>query len=244
METNQWDMEKLSKSKRFLSFCYAQLEFFCLFPKNEEVSGSSGLPSHSFTFILQFIPFTVFPYKLLFIGIFHPKNWEIPTLGFGWTKESHDLTEKGCNRHPRLLQNLREGLFMLGGRHRNPIHTESIHPSTCLIASTIQLDEPSKSRGGGRQCSRCETFLSSRAHINDMENILPFLFLGAIYSLMGPSLFVARLHFLVFSLSRLLHTLAYLLALRAPTRSVAYTIAQIPCVSMAVQILMSVMAYA
>ncbi|RVE65994.1 hypothetical protein OJAV_G00122270 [Oryzias javanicus] len=101
-------------------------------------------------------------------------------------------------------------------------------------------------RHGGLQFHREDPYVERcrRAHINDMENILPFLFLGAIYSLTGPSLFVARLHFLVFSLSRLLHTVAYLLALRAPTRSVAYTIAQIPCVSMAVQILMSVMAYA
>ncbi|XP_024155302.1 prostaglandin E synthase [Oryzias melastigma] len=101
-------------------------------------------------------------------------------------------------------------------------------------------------RHGGLQFHREDPYVERcrRAHINDMENILPFLFLGAIYSLTGPSLFVARLHFLVFSLSRLLHTVAYLLALRAPTRSVAYTIAQIPCVSMAVQILTSVMAYA
>lgn len=83
-----------------------------------------------------------------------------------------------------------------------------------------------------------------RAHINDMENILPFLFLGAIYSMTGPSLWVARLHFLVFFICRVLHSVAYLLALQAPTRSVAYTLAQIPCVSMAVQILMAVKSYA
>ena len=77
-----------------------------------------------------------------------------------------------------------------------------------------------------------------------MENIFPFLFLGAIYSLIGPSLPVARLHFLVFFLGRMLHSVAYLLALRAPTRSLAYTVAQIPCVSMAVQILMAVATYA
>ncbi|KAF6729085.1 Prostaglandin E synthase [Oryzias melastigma] len=88
-------------------------------------------------------------------------------------------------------------------------------------------------RHGGLQFHREDPYVERcrRAHINDMENILPFLFLGAIYSLTGPSF-------------RLLHTVAYLLALRAPTRSVAYTIAQIPCVSMAVQILTSVMAYA
>lgn len=85
---------------------------------------------------------------------------------------------------------------------------------------------------------------SCRAHLNDVENNLPFLFLGAVYTAIGPSLAVARLHFLVFFVGRVVHSIAYLFALRAPTRSVSYTVAQIPCVSMAVQILLAVAAYA
>uniref|UniRef100_A0A3P8U3R5 Prostaglandin E synthase n=1 Tax=Amphiprion percula TaxID=161767 RepID=A0A3P8U3R5_AMPPE len=101
-------------------------------------------------------------------------------------------------------------------------------------------------RHGGLQYHREDPFVERcmRAHRNDLENILPFLFVGAIYSLTGPSLMVARLHFLVFFMGRVLHSVAYLLALRAPTRSLAYTVAQIPCVSMALQILTSVAAYA
>lgn len=87
-------------------------------------------------------------------------------------------------------------------------------------------------------------FLSYRAHINDLENILPFLFLGAIYSLTGPSLAVARIHFLVFFMGRVLHSVAYLFALRSPTRSLAYIVAGVPCFSMALQILMAVAVYA
>lgn len=83
-----------------------------------------------------------------------------------------------------------------------------------------------------------------RAHRNDMENIFPFLFLGAVYSLIGPSLPVARGHFLLFFLGRLVHSVAYLCALPAPTRSLAYVVAQVPCVSMAVQVLMEVASYA
>ncbi|XP_041826936.1 prostaglandin E synthase [Melanotaenia boesemani] len=101
-------------------------------------------------------------------------------------------------------------------------------------------------RHGGLQFHRQDPYVERcrRAHNNDMENIFPFLFLGAVYSLTGPSLSAARLHFLVFFLGRVLHSIAYLFALQAPTRSVAYTVAQIPCVSMAVQILMTVAAYA
>ncbi|XP_040012591.1 prostaglandin E synthase isoform X2 [Xiphias gladius] len=101
-------------------------------------------------------------------------------------------------------------------------------------------------RHGGLQFHREDPSVERcrRAHLNDLENILPFLFLGAIYSLTGPSLAVARLHYLVFFVGRVLHSVAYLFALRAPTRSLAYVVAQIPCVSMALQILVAVAAYA
>nr|XP_020442981.1 prostaglandin E synthase [Monopterus albus] len=101
-------------------------------------------------------------------------------------------------------------------------------------------------RHGGLQYHREDPDVERcrRAHINDMENILPFFFLGTVYSMTGPSLTVARLHFLVFFMGRVLHSIAYLLALRAPTRSLAYIIAQIACFSMALQVLVTVAAYA
>ncbi|NXV12260.1 PTGES synthase, partial [Cepphus grylle] len=82
-----------------------------------------------------------------------------------------------------------------------------------------------------------------RAHRNDMENIFPFLFLGAIYSLLDPSPAVARIHFFIFCMGRIIHTIAYLLRLKAPTRSVAYSVAQLPCFSMALQILLATTPY-
>ncbi|CAI9555795.1 unnamed protein product [Staurois parvus] len=82
-----------------------------------------------------------------------------------------------------------------------------------------------------------------KAHRNDMENIYPFLFLGAIYSLLDPNLNIARIHFLIFFVGRLVHTVAYVFAMKAPTRSLAYSIAQLPCFSMALQILYSVTSY-
>ncbi|XP_056314018.1 prostaglandin E synthase [Danio aesculapii] len=101
-------------------------------------------------------------------------------------------------------------------------------------------------RHGGVQFCRTDPYVErcKRAHQNDMENILPFLFLGAVYSMTSPSYAVAQLHFLVFFLCRVLHSVAYLLALKAPTRSLAYVIAQVPCISMAIQILMEVASFA
>uniref|UniRef100_A0A8B9CVQ8 Prostaglandin E synthase n=1 Tax=Anser brachyrhynchus TaxID=132585 RepID=A0A8B9CVQ8_9AVES len=100
-------------------------------------------------------------------------------------------------------------------------------------------------RNGGLQYYRQDPDVERcrRAHRNDMENIFPFLFLGAIYSLLEPSPAVARLHFFVFCAGRMVHTVAYLLRLKAPTRSVAYGVAQLPCFSMALQILLAAAPY-
>ncbi|XP_018595949.1 prostaglandin E synthase [Scleropages formosus] len=97
-------------------------------------------------------------------------------------------------------------------------------------------------RHGGTQYYREDPDVErcKRSHHNDMENIFPFLFLGAIYSMTEPGLFFARMHFLVFFLGRVVHSVAYLCALKAPTRSVAYVIAQVPCFSMLLQILYAV----
>ncbi|KAJ7414154.1 Prostaglandin E synthase [Willisornis vidua] len=100
-------------------------------------------------------------------------------------------------------------------------------------------------RNGGLQFCRKDPDVERcrRAHRNDMENIFPFLFLGAIYSMLDPSPTVARIHFLIFCVGRIVHTIAYLLRLKAPTRSVAYSVAQLPCFSMALQILLATTPY-
>ncbi|XP_032903490.1 prostaglandin E synthase-like [Amblyraja radiata] len=82
-----------------------------------------------------------------------------------------------------------------------------------------------------------------RAHRNDMECIFPFLFLGVVYCLLDPSPSIARIHFRIFFLARVVHTVAYLFALKAPTRSLAYTVGQVPCFSMALKILINVASY-
>ncbi|KAM5300430.1 prostaglandin E synthase [Ctenodactylus gundi] len=94
-------------------------------------------------------------------------------------------------------------------------------------------------RHGGLQYCREDPDVERclRAHRNDMETIYPFLFLGLVYSFLGPNPVVAWAHFLGFLLGRLVHTVAYLGKLRAPIRSVSYTLAQLPCASMALQIL-------
>lgn len=82
--------------------------------------------------------------------------------------------------------------------------------------------------------------LLPRAHRNDMETIYPFLFLGFVYSFLGPNPLIAWIHFLVVLTGRVVHTVAYLGKLNPRLRSGAYVLAQFSCFSMALQILWEV----
>uniref|UniRef100_A0A8B9EV42 Prostaglandin E synthase n=1 Tax=Anser cygnoides TaxID=8845 RepID=A0A8B9EV42_ANSCY len=123
-----------------------------------------------------------------------------------------------------------------------------ITPALELSSTAAKVSQAQRRAGWagtqqGNLVGRNNLISLSRAHRNDMENIFPFLFLGAIYSLLEPSPAVARLHFFVFCAGRMVHTVAYLLRLKAPTRSVAYGVAQLPCFSMALQILLAAAPY-
>ncbi|KAL0964939.1 hypothetical protein UPYG_G00274680 [Umbra pygmaea] len=76
-----------------------------------------------------------------------------------------------------------------------------------------------------------------RCHQNDLENIIPFVVVGLLYSMTGPDLFSALLHFRVFVGSRLFHTLAYLLPLPQPSRALAWVSGMVSTFSMAYRVL-------
>jgi uncharacterized MAPEG superfamily protein len=63
-----------------------------------------------------------------------------------------------------------------------------------------------------------------RAHRNDLENILPFFVVGAIFAATGPSPLSAWLCLPGFALARLLHTVFYLRS-AMPHRTIAYAYA-------------------
>ena len=75
-----------------------------------------------------------------------------------------------------------------------------------------------------------------RAHQNDVENILPFLGVGLLFALSGGSATVAWWLFLVFTVSRFLHTVFYLAALQ-PWRSVIFTVNAVALCTMSVLLL-------
>ncbi|XP_057618609.1 microsomal glutathione S-transferase 1-like [Chionomys nivalis] len=61
-----------------------------------------------------------------------------------------------------------------------------------------------------------------RTHLNDIENIVPFLGIGLLYSLSGPDLSTALLHFRIFVGTQIYHTIAYLTPLPQLNRALAF----------------------
>jgi len=61
-----------------------------------------------------------------------------------------------------------------------------------------------------------------RAHLNDMENILPFFCIGLLYIFTNPALSTALLVFRIFAACRIIHSIVYLLVIPQPARALAF----------------------
>ncbi|XP_068133488.1 microsomal glutathione S-transferase 1 [Hyperolius riggenbachi] len=79
-----------------------------------------------------------------------------------------------------------------------------------------------------------------RCHLNDIENIVPFIGIGLVYTLSNPALSTALLHFRIFVGSRILHTISYLTPLPQPSRALTNYIGFFATISMAYATLRSV----
>ncbi|RXG51564.1 hypothetical protein Avbf_05790 [Armadillidium vulgare] len=68
-----------------------------------------------------------------------------------------------------------------------------------------------------------KTWRGRRAHRNDIENIVPFWVLGLLFLQTNPSSLLTLTCFRLFTLSRILHSVAYL-AQQSFLRSVLFTV--------------------
>merc|ERR1712007_95909 len=72
-----------------------------------------------------------------------------------------------------------------------------------------------------------------RAHMNDVENIYPFLIIGILFILtVNPDYFYLQLHFRLFVIVRYLHTFVYLFAVRQPARGFMFALGLLCNISM------------
>lgn len=80
-----------------------------------------------------------------------------------------------------------------------------------------------------------------RAHLNSLENAVPFLAIGLLYTMTAPGPTTARVVFGVFVLARLLHAAFYLTA-RQPFRTLVFVIGALCNLFMVVQVLRAALA--
>lgn len=72
-----------------------------------------------------------------------------------------------------------------------------------------------------------------RIHLNDLENLLPFLAIGWLYVMTSPAPMLARILFYGYVASRLLHTVAYLAARPHEWRAMLWSVGAFILIGMA-----------
>ncbi len=63
-----------------------------------------------------------------------------------------------------------------------------------------------------------------RAHLNDLENILPYFGVGLLYAFTNPTLVAASIFYIGYMVARILHSVFYLTSLQ-PHRTIAFVVA-------------------
>jgi glutathione S-transferase len=79
-----------------------------------------------------------------------------------------------------------------------------------------------------------------RAHQNDLENVLPFLAVGFLYALTGPSYDLAWWLFVPFTAARVAHTIVYA-AGRQPWRTLAFEVGNVTLIATTVLLLVNLL---
>ncbi|XP_058985375.1 microsomal glutathione S-transferase 1 isoform X1 [Musca domestica] len=78
-----------------------------------------------------------------------------------------------------------------------------------------------------------------RAHLNDLENILPFFAAGFFYILTNPSAFIAINLFRAVAAARILHTIVYaVVVIPQPARALSFFVAFLATGYMALQVVL------
>nr|AUZ41751.1 microsomal glutathione transferase 1 [Apostichopus japonicus] len=102
------------------------------------------------------------------------------------------------------------------------------------FAATMEKDDVKK------KLAECDPEVERvrSCHRNDLENIPAFLVVGLLYALTNPGVDAVSLHFRVFTLCRIIHTMSYLLPLPQPSRFLGFSVGTLSMVSMAIQTLL------
>ncbi|XP_046548952.1 microsomal glutathione S-transferase 1-like, partial [Haliotis rubra] len=142
----------------------------------------------------------------------------------------------------------------MAGVFDNPVFSYFAFYATVVVIKTMALsfvtsfhrrstgvfanpEDAATSPGQGKVAINESVERVRRCHLNDLENVIPFVLIGLLYTASGPSLGSALLHFRIFTGARIFHTIAYLFALPQPSRGLAFFVGFLATVSMAYNVL-------
>ena len=108
--------------------------------------------------------------------------------------------------------------------------------TTGTYANQEDVDGFSGKKGGKVVLNNDNLERVRRNHLNDLENITPFIMIGLLYVLSKPNPSTAIWHFRVFAVSRFLHTICYQVPVPQPSRAFCFLVGLGSCVSMAAQL--------
>ena len=91
-------------------------------------------------------------------------------------------------------------------------------------------------KGTGGEHDHPDVLRVKRAHMNLLENAVPFLVIGALYALCSPSTLGAQAYFFTFLGARLLHSVFYLWG-KQPFRTLTFAIGVLAVVGMAIHVI-------
>lgn len=87
---------------------------------------------------------------------------------------------------------------------------------------------------------KCQLPHARRAHLNDLENVIPLIIMGFIYGLTDPNPSVAKNLIRIASVCRILHTIVYaVLVVPQPARLFVFLGSSLITVYMAVEVLLT-----
>jgi glutathione S-transferase len=101
--------------------------------------------------------------------------------------------------------------------------------------------EDSKINGGAKvgDIEHADVLRIKRAHLNALENAVPFFVIGLLYTMTSPTLTMARVLFFLFVGIRVFHAIFYLSA-KQPFRTMSFAIGAIVNLTMVVQVIRAV----
>lgn len=103
-----------------------------------------------------------------------------------------------------------------------------VNPEDAAVAGGTEL--------AASEIEQPEVARALRIQRNDLENIPLFFAIGLVYALLGASSFGATVYFWVFTMARILHTLAYIRNMQ-PARAICWGIGVLCLIGMSVAVI-------